>query len=140
MFVTPLRLRYVSADRWEVASPFKVFADPHIRVVVGTGFLTDLTSVPRIPGLYAWLKARAVRSAVVHDWLWRVGFPRADADRLFRRLVLAETDSHLLANAMYCGVRLGSLMRRKNPDPLPSHMDGGVYVWSRSRRAWTKEW
>jgi hypothetical protein len=58
-----------------------------IRVVVPTGFVTDLASIPRIPLLrFLIIKNGRHRSpAIVHDWLCRLGleFSRTMADRIF---------------------------------------------------------
>jgi len=52
-------------------------------VQVPKGFVTDIDSVPRIPGVYALYKGHATYSAVVHDWLYEQGRGKIAADRTF---------------------------------------------------------
>jgi hypothetical protein len=83
-FVGALYLRYNhETKRWvtlkEIAYHSKTFG----RVTVPAGYSTDLDSVPRIPFAYAWLKGRATKSAVVHDWLYYNKHDRKKADKIF---------------------------------------------------------
>lgn len=62
-------------------------------VVVPGGFITDLASVPRWIGAYLIAGGKAVRSAVVHDWLYASGeVDREQADAVFREAMDAEND------------------------------------------------
>lgn len=68
--------------QWRLTLPLMYFHRSGT-IVVPSGFETDLDSVPRIPGVYAAFKGRAVKSAVVHDYLYESQRGKAFADRIF---------------------------------------------------------
>lgn len=68
--------------KWRLTKPLMYFHPTHT-IVVPSGFITDLDSVPRVPVVYAAFKGRAVRSAVVHDYLYESQKGKAYADRMF---------------------------------------------------------
>jgi len=82
---TPLQAQQVSDDLWILTANLRYQAQ-HEEVVVEPGFKTDFASVPFF---LTWLvpkSGRYTRAAVVHDFLCRKqGFPRNDADGVFRR-------------------------------------------------------
>ena len=74
---------------------------------VPAGFVTDLDSVPRIPVVYAMYKGRIYAAALLHDWLYRNGYPRNNADRLLVEVAeLLDGVSQDVAEAIYTGVHL----------------------------------
>ena len=75
-------LRARPDGKWEVAEPY---------YEVPAGFVTDGASIPR----FLWrlcghpMESPRIAAAVVHDWHYTTGdIPRADADALFRELLL----------------------------------------------------
>lgn len=78
-----LSLRLDESGHWVVTKPLMYFQANRPTIVVPTGFLTDLDSVPRVPVVYAAFKGRAVRAAVVHDYLYEAQRGKAFADSTF---------------------------------------------------------
>jgi len=60
---------------WILQYPLVYLSDIAGLIVVPTGFQTDLASVPRLPFAYAAFGGKAHREAIVHDALYRIGFP-----------------------------------------------------------------
>lgn len=84
MFKGNLHLKYSHKDkRWTTTKELQYETDNGRVVRVPKGYSTDLDSVPRIPIAYAWLKGRATKSAVVHDWLYYNKHDRKEADKIF---------------------------------------------------------
>ena len=84
MFKGSLHLKYSNKDkRWVMTKDLEYETDSGKTVRVPKGYSTDLDSVPRIPVAYAWLKGRATKSAVVHDWLYYKKHKRSEADAIF---------------------------------------------------------
>ena len=51
---------------------------------------------------------RTLRASVVHDYLYATGiFSRAEADRLYRKMLIADGYPHWKAWAVWTGVRIG---------------------------------
>ncbi len=73
---------FTRTRQWRLTKPLMYFHRTGT-IVVPTGFLTDLDSVPRIPVVYAAFKGRAVKSAVVHDYLYETQRGKAFADSIF---------------------------------------------------------
>jgi len=76
-------------------------------LAVPAGFSTDLASVPRLPLAYWWFAGRARRSAILHDWLYEMRYPRKWADNVFRAAMQTENVGTFARWAMWAGVRLG---------------------------------
>lgn len=79
-------------------------------VTVLEGFVTDGASIPRV----LWrivghpFQGRVLAPALVHDALYQSeSLPRAQADAIFRDLLLANGVNKVKAWAMYWGVRMG---------------------------------
>ena len=84
MFKGNLHVRFNhKSKRWVLTKALEYTTDDGWTVEVPAGYSTDLDSVPRIPVAYAWLKGRATKSAVVHDWLYYNKHDRAEADKIF---------------------------------------------------------
>lgn len=75
-------------------------------ITVPAGFITDLDSVPRIPGIYALFKGWARASALLHDWLYKTGqLARKLADKLLYEVALWEKVPVKYAKPIYIAVR-----------------------------------
>lgn len=81
------------------------------RVTVPYGFRSDGASVPRF--FWRWVfppgDTRALRAAFVHDWIYRThpeGWTKAEADQLFRELLIKDGMPERYARRAYWGVRL----------------------------------
>lgn len=80
-------------------------------LTVPAGFQSDGASVPRFfwrvvfpPG-----DQKALRAAFLHDWIYRThpqGWSKADADKLFRQVLVEDGVSRSSAELAYWGVRL----------------------------------
>lgn len=91
MFKGGLHVKYNSkTKRWVTSKSFEYETEAGWSVEVPAGYSTDLDSVPRIPIAYAWLKGRATKSAVVHDWLYYNKHDRKEADKIFLEAMKAE--------------------------------------------------
>lgn len=111
-FTTPLRIEQVGSNgdrRWMLTERL-VFHSAILGrfVMVSAGFESDLASVPRVP--IAWLVAGgcANRAAVLHDYLYRIGWPsRRLADRVFLEAMTVDRDprSAVKRRLMFWAVR-----------------------------------
>ena len=90
--------------RWQLTEPL-IYRSGNDWVYVPRGFVTDLDSVPRVPGLHALAAGRAVRSAVIHDWLYERQIPRLAADQRFAEAMRFEGVPALIRWILYAGVR-----------------------------------
>ena len=107
MFSGDLRVEYDDKRRcWVLVEPLIYRSKQLMWVRVPPGYPTDLDSVPRVPFVYAWLKGRAVRSAVVHDWLCYCGHDRAIADRVFLDAMKKEGVHAVNRRIIFAAVRL----------------------------------
>jgi len=96
---------------WILDAPFscKVWrndkADVEV-ITVPNGFVTDLASVPRIPGAYLLFNGRARRSAIVHDYLYATQAGKAFADDVFHAAMRAEGVGFFIRSVMFTAVHL----------------------------------
>jgi len=74
--------RHVGGEDWELTQSLTYYHKTGPLVVPVT-FVTNRDSVPRIPVIYALFKGRAVKSAVVHDYLYELQYGKAFADGVF---------------------------------------------------------
>jgi len=96
----------VLSDLYVIHPLFQPLPDGYL--IVPSGWVTDLASVPRTP--LAWFLAggKAPAAAVTHDWLYKSHvIPRKDADTVFYDLIRREDYSHATAWLMWSAVRLG---------------------------------
>lgn len=76
-------------------------------IIVPRGFVTDLASVPRLPVLYALDGGKAIKAAVLHDWLYDSAmYPRAMADAIFREAMEVSGVGFYRRWRFWMGVRL----------------------------------
>jgi hypothetical protein len=76
-------------------------------LAVPAEFETDLDSVPRLPLAYWLMKGRAFKSAILHDYLYYVGYPREFADDVMFGAMVHEGVHPATRQAIYAGVRAG---------------------------------
>jgi hypothetical protein len=97
---------------WILDAPLIYESDIVGRVEVPVGFYTDLASVPRIPIIFELFGSRAHRSAVVHDYLYRIdSAPQAtklQADRVFFEAMSVTDKPYYVRLCMFIGVALFS--------------------------------
>jgi hypothetical protein len=77
------------------------------RIVVPSGFPTDLASIPRLFRFLIVKNGRHRPAAIVHDWLCRQGlaFSRVRADKIFREAMKLRGVPAIRRWAMYVAVR-----------------------------------
>jgi hypothetical protein len=117
---------------WILDAPLIYQSDIVGRVEVPKDFQTDLASVPRIPFIFELFGNRAHRSAVVHDYLYRVdSVPLAtklQADRVFLEAMRATGKVFFIRWFMFIGVAgfaWLSFHRKTITDPaVKGHIDG----------------
>lgn len=77
----------VGKDEWKLLETFKATAlsedGETFEIAVPAGFITDLASVPRLPGMYMLFGGRARRSAILHDYLYETQAGKDFADEVF---------------------------------------------------------
>lgn len=114
-FTTPLRCEDLDDGKSRlILEPFRYHAgtlDSDEIYVIPAGFITDGASIPRLlwPILgHPW--GRPGKAAVLHDFLYRSGFPgmtRARADGLFLEAMAVLEIPEVRRRIIYLGVRVG---------------------------------
>ncbi len=94
-------VRPCSGNLWELVEPYRFNG-----FTIPAGFRTDFDSIPRLPVVFLRFKGRTRTAALVHDYLYSIGFDRLEADRLFLRIMVAEGVGVRHAIPIYFGVRL----------------------------------
>lgn len=103
-----------SSENWVLLEDWHYTALDGERHSVPAGFVTDLDSVPRIPIVYALYKGRVRAGALLHDWLYRNGYPRIKADTLLKEVgELLDGVPIEYLNNIYAGVRAFGWTRYK---------------------------
>ncbi len=85
-FTTPAVLEMLDDYRWRLMEPFEFWLTdaPDDVIRVPTGYVTDLTSVPRLFWSIFPPHGRYAKAAIVHDWLYDNALrTKAEADRIF---------------------------------------------------------
>lgn len=108
-FNSPCLLEPIVGDEWRLYLPFSatVYYDSSASelITVPEGFITDLASVPRFPGMFLLFGGKARKSAVLHDYLYSEGRDRSFADAVFYAAMRHEEPAWRRA-LMWLGVRL----------------------------------
>jgi hypothetical protein len=93
--------------KWRLTQPLIYDSDVAKQViVVPTGFVTDLASVPRVPIAFMLFGDRASEAAVIHDFLYGSHLvAREVADAVFKEASALTGVPWLARQAMYIGVR-----------------------------------
>jgi hypothetical protein len=105
-FLSNPLLEYIGDGTWTIYRPFEVMVDQD-KVIVPAGFQTDLDSVPRIPLAYWLVKGRAIKSAVLHDFLYRQQVGREYADSVMLAAMEEEGVGWIARRLIWAGVRAG---------------------------------
>lgn len=118
-FDAPLDLRAYVPDEWIVLAPFAYISRAGRRIVVPSGFVTDLASIPPLLRPIFDTADASRQPAVLHDWLYcsqQTG--RAEADRLFREALACAGVGFVQRWAMYAGVRAAGWLYWSRRDGL----------------------
>jgi len=94
---------------WRVDKPLEYASDVAGQTIaVPEMFITDFSSVPRLPVAYLLAGDRAHKASVVHDYLYRTGMlPRDLSDRVFREAACVSGAPWWCCVLLYLGVRVG---------------------------------
>jgi len=112
-FITELEIKCCSTDEglWEIHEPLVYESDLVGLVTIPKGFFTDLASVPRVPIIYESWGNRAHRSAVLHDYAYRIDskpqFTYRQANAVFREAMESTGAGAKIRWPMWFGVFLG---------------------------------
>lgn len=106
----PLIAPVGNGDQWRVHVEWSVqvySAEGELTTfTVPAGFITDLASVPRLPGAYLLFGNRARRASIMHDYLYSEHFDREFADSVFYA-GMADEVSNPGRYMMWLAVRVG---------------------------------
>lgn len=122
-FLADPEVRITGKNEWELLNDFpcEIWREgetPRI-IKVHKGTKTDLASVPRLPLAYMLFGGKARRSAILHDWLYRIQWPRKEADEIFRAAMENEVGA-FTRWAMWLGVRVGGAGAYADKEKLPA--------------------
>ena len=110
-FVTVLLTRVIDDAHDELVQDFIYFSALTVTseaIVVPAGFVTDYSSVPRLPFMYWFFGGRAKRPAVIHDYLYATQhLPRQLADAIFYEAMQLDGRRWAQRWSMWAGVRAG---------------------------------
>lgn len=124
-FLGPLQLQAGDVDgEWTLLADFSALVTSDVgtqTLTVPKGFVTDLASVPRLPGMYLLFGGKARKPAVLHDWLYTLhDGEREIADAVFFR-AMAHDENLFTRTMMWLGVRVGgwAVWQRRKVPTLP---------------------
>lgn len=84
-------------------------------ITVPKGFVTDFSSVPKVPVVYETFGNRAHRESVIHDFLYQTHLvSKWKADRIFLEAMKARNKPIWVRYGMYWGVVLGGFSAYKS--------------------------
>lgn len=114
-FLTPVRLEIVDDKSWKVLSPILYESSIYSPIiVVPAGFITDLSSVPRLPFIFLLFGDSLKAAAVIHDYLYSIAkVPREICDKIFLEAAKVSTKSPVKAYCMYAAVRVFGWLFKK---------------------------
>jgi len=112
---------------WRLWKPLAFHSDTLGLIQVPPDFLTDFSSVPRLPLMYLFFGNTATRPGVVHDYLYEKGkvagvqIERVQADTVWNEASDADEQPAYRSRAMWSGIRAGGWVawnahRRRNGD------------------------
>jgi hypothetical protein len=79
-------------------------------IEVPTGFFTDFASVPSVARVFISGHGKDRWAAVVHDYLYSIGFDRKTADAIFLEAMAVSNVGFFKRRVMYRAVRTGGWM------------------------------
>jgi hypothetical protein len=94
---------------YKLNSPMKVSINGHT-IIVPSGFITDLATIPRIFWSFdSPFDGKYMSAAILHDYLYSCSLAhnRKEADRILYSAMKAEGSSTWTANKFYIAVRIG---------------------------------
>jgi hypothetical protein len=109
-FKTHLDTRAVDGG-YELLAPLRYYStllDKEIEVP--TGFFTDFASVPNVARVFISGHGKDRWAAVVHDYLYSIGFDRKTADAIFLEAMTVSNVGFFKRRVMYRAVRTGGWM------------------------------
>lgn len=95
---------------WELKAQFRYQSDLLGQVItVPKGFVTDMESCPRLPGVFLAFGEVSKMAAVIHDYLYThpVSTTRKQADAVLREACIIEGVQAWRAYGIWLGVRIG---------------------------------
>ncbi len=113
-FITEIEIGITDDGRWRILSPLVYSSDEFGEIVVPRWYVTEFSSVPRLP-LALWLCGNAAHAAkTVHDYLYSHGVvSRKVADRIFLDAMDASGVPSWRRYPMFFAVRLFGWMLYK---------------------------
>jgi hypothetical protein len=109
-FKTPLDTRAVEGG-YELLAPLEYYSTILDETIeVPTGFFTDFASVPRVARVFITGHGKDRWAAVVHDYLYSIGFHRKTADEVFLEAMAVSDVNYFKRKLMYRAVRTGGWM------------------------------
>lgn len=118
-----LSVTYLNDGKWRLNDKLCYDDEEFGEIIVPSGTVTDLDSIPRLPFAHMLLKNQTVIGATVHDFAYTLGhiegrqITRKQADEIFLRAMEDEGVSWWARRMIYAGVRLG-----------------GYFAWSKHRK------
>lgn len=119
----PVLVPHGNKDGWMLYEDFFVrldteSADDSLTLRIPKGFITDLASVPKLPVIFLMYEGKARRSAIVHDYLYELQYPKEWCDSVFYAAMdneVSDRDQY----AMWLAVHLGGHAAWSNGIPFP---------------------
>lgn len=118
---------------WRLEKPLAFHSETLGLIQVPPEFVTDFSSVPRLPLMYLFFGNTATRPGVVHDWLYEKGriddgiITRVEADTVWNEASDADGQPRVRSRTMWIGIRVGGWVawnrhRKKNGAPRFKHV------------------
>lgn len=118
--------------KFELDAPYRIFWEEkgsHYHITVPKGYITDLSSIPRLARLVIPVLGRQNGPSVIHDYIYEpmnpevtgdghqlIGWTKTQADKLFLLAMKANGVSWMRRNVMYMAVLLGGWHAWKTQD------------------------
>ena len=118
-FLGNAKLEYQGEGWWQIMAPLCYQYGKEL-LIVPEGFVCDLDSVPRLPMAYSLCKGRSVRPPILHDYLYREGRDRKEADWIFLDAMESVGVPCLVRWAMWGAVRMAGWSCYR---PMPGILD-----------------
>lgn len=87
LFTTPANLELLENGKWKVITPFQYHVGDFPSwevIVVPSGFITDLTSIPRVFWNILPPNGKYAKAAIIHDYMYVNAYKSKDyADKIF---------------------------------------------------------